>query len=73
MQCMKKNLFNCLHFYGIDFLWKSLCTTNILERAFREVRRRPSVHEQLFNQCGQFWSYLVWLWRGKTLKQIYTI
>ena len=41
MKCMKKDLFNCLHFY--DFppkRWKSIRTTNILERAFREVRRR---------------------------------
>ena len=32
---------NCLHFY--DFSperWKSIRTTNILERAFREMRRR---------------------------------
>jgi transposase-like protein len=41
VKCMKKDLFNCLHFY--DFppeRWKSIRTTNILERAFREVRRR---------------------------------
>ena len=41
MKCMKKALFNCLHFD--DFppeRWKFSRTTNILERAFREVGRR---------------------------------
>lgn len=41
VRCLEKDLFNCLHYYEFDKgLWKSIRTTNILERAFREVRRR---------------------------------
>ena len=41
MKCMKKDLFSCLYYYDFDkSIWKSIRTTNILERAFREVRRR---------------------------------
>ncbi|MDI6841159.1 MAG: IS256 family transposase [bacterium] len=41
VKCLEKDLFNCLHYYEFDkALWKSIRTTNILERAFREVRRR---------------------------------
>ena len=41
VKCMKKDFFNCLHFYDVPpERWKSIRTTNILERAFREVRRR---------------------------------
>ncbi len=38
MKCMKKALFNCLHFH--DFppeRWKFIRTNDILERAFRDV------------------------------------
>ncbi|MCM8828968.1 MAG: transposase, partial [Candidatus Omnitrophica bacterium] len=40
-RCMEKNLNDCLKFY--DFpqdIWKTIGTTNILERSIREVRRR---------------------------------
>lgn len=41
VRCMDKNLAECLRYYDFDkSLWKSIRTTNILERAFREVRRR---------------------------------
>ena len=41
VKCMKKDLFCCLYYYDFDkSIWKSIRTTNILERAFREVRRR---------------------------------
>jgi len=41
VKCMKKDLFSCLYYYDFDkSIWKSIRTTNILERAFREVRRR---------------------------------
>jgi len=41
VRCMDKNLAECLRYFDFDkSLWKSIRTTNILERAFREVRRR---------------------------------
>lgn len=41
VRCLEKDLFSCLYYYDFDkALWKSIRTTNILERAFREVRRR---------------------------------
>ena len=40
-KCMKKDLFSCIHYYEYDIaLWRSIRATNILERAFRKVRRR---------------------------------
>lgn len=41
MSCLEKDLFHCLHYFSFPKgLWKTIRTTNILERAFREVRRR---------------------------------
>ena len=41
VRCMEKNLAECLRYYDFDkSMWKSIRTTNILERAFRELRRR---------------------------------
>ena len=38
---MEKDLYYCLHYYSFPReLWKKIWTTNILERDFREVRRR---------------------------------
>jgi transposase-like protein len=49
VKCMKKDLFNCLSYYEFDKeLWKSIRTTNILERAFREVRRRTRPMNNFF-------------------------
>jgi putative transposase len=49
VKCLKKDLFNCLHYYQYDKeLWKSIRTTNILERAFREVRRRTRPMNNFF-------------------------
>jgi len=40
-RCLEKDLFHCLHYFRFpQDLWRTLRTTNILERAFREVRRR---------------------------------
>jgi transposase-like protein len=39
--CIEKDLEELLAFYGTPrALWKKLRTTNVIERAFREVRRR---------------------------------
>lgn len=41
VRCMEKDLYHCLHYYSFPKeLWKKIRTTNILERDFREVRRR---------------------------------
>jgi putative transposase len=81
VQCMKKDLFNCLHFY--DFppeLWKSIRTTNILERAFREVRRRTRPMNNFFTNEASSDRIMYGIsqmlnknWRGKTLNPISTI
>jgi transposase-like protein len=41
VRCMEKDLHHCLHYYFYPKeMWKKIRTTNILERGFREVRRR---------------------------------
>ena len=41
VRCLEKDLYHCLHFYDFErAVGKSIRTTNILERAFRELRRR---------------------------------
>jgi transposase-like protein len=41
VRCLEKDLFHCLHYYSFpQGLWKKVRTTNVLERDFREVRRR---------------------------------
>jgi transposase-like protein len=43
VRCLEKDLFSCLRFYDFpSHLWKKIRTTNILERAIREVRRRTN-------------------------------
>jgi putative transposase len=41
VRCMEKDLYHCLHYYSFPKeLWKKIRSSNILEREFREVRRR---------------------------------
>jgi len=41
VRCLEKDLFHCFRYYHFpQHLWKTIRTANILERAFREVRRR---------------------------------
>jgi len=41
VRCMEKDLYHCLHYYSFPKeLWKKIRTANVLERDFREVRRR---------------------------------
>ena len=60
--------------------WKSIRTTNILERAFREVRRRTRSMNNCFTNEASSDRILYGItqmlnknWRGKTLKPISTI
>jgi transposase-like protein len=41
VRCLEKDFYHCLHYYSFPKeLWKKVRTTNMLERDFREVRRR---------------------------------
>ena len=78
--CMKRDLFNCLHFYNFDKeLWKSIRTTNILERAFREVRRRTRPMNNCFTNEASANRIMYGIsemlnnnWKDNTLKLIST-
>jgi len=49
VRCMRKHLFSCLHYYDFEKeLWRSIRTTNILERNFREMRRRTRPMNNFF-------------------------
>jgi transposase-like protein len=77
---MKKDLFNCLHYFDFDKeLWKSIRTTNILERAFREVRRRTRPMNNFFTNTASAERIMYGItemltdnWKGKTLNSIST-
>jgi transposase-like protein len=80
VKCMKKDLFNCLHYYEFDKeLWTSIRTTNILERAFREVRRRTRPMNNFFTNEASANRIMFGIsemlnenWKGGTLKLIST-
>lgn len=41
VRCLEKHFYHLLHYYGFSQeLWKKIRTTNVLERTFREYRRR---------------------------------
>jgi putative transposase len=81
VRCLEKDLFNCLQYFAFDpALWKSIRTSNILERAFREVRRRTRPMNNFFTNEASSNRIMYGItemlnknWRGKTLKQISTI
>ena len=81
VRCLEKDLFNCLQYFAFEpALWKSIRTTNILERAFREVRRRTRPMNNFFTNEASSNRIMYGItemlnknWRGKTLKQISTI
>lgn len=80
VKCMKKDLYNCLHYYEFDKkLWRSIRTTNILERAFREIRRRTRPMNNFFTNEPSANRIMYGIsemlnknWKGKTLKPIST-
>lgn len=80
VKCMKKDLFNCLHYYDFDKeLWTSIRTTNILERAFREVRRRTRPMNNFFTNEASSNRIMYGVskmlntnWKGKTFNLIST-
>ena len=49
LRCMEKDLIHCLPYFACaPALWKSIRTTNILERAFRKVLRRTRPMNNFF-------------------------
>jgi putative transposase len=80
VRCLKKDLFGCLHYFDFDKeLWKSIRTTNILERAFREVRRRTRPMNNFFTDEASANRIMYGIsdmlnknWKDKTLKVIST-
>jgi putative transposase len=81
VKCMRKDLFSCLHYFSYDKeLWRSIRTTNILERAIREVRRRTRPMNNFFTNEASANRIMYGItdmlnanWKGKTLKPISTI
>lgn len=77
---LKNDLFGCLHYFDFDKeLWKSIRTTNILERAFREVRRRTMPINNFFTNEASANRIMYGIsdmlnknWKDKTLKVIST-
>lgn len=55
---LKHNFLKTLTYYNFDpKLWKKIRTTNILEREFREVRRRIKVMDSSFNDTSSHQRY----------------
>jgi transposase-like protein len=80
VRCLKKDLFGCLHYFDFDKeLWKSIRTTNIPERAFREIRRRTRPMNNFFTNEASANRIMYGIsdmlnknWKDKTLKVIST-
>ena len=78
VRCLEKDLVHCLHYFSFPKnLWKTIRTTNILERAFREVRRRTrpmsvftnaeSAERIMYGVTEHLNSH----WQGHPLRQIH--
>lgn len=80
VRCLRKDLFACFHYFDFDKeLWKSIRTTNMLERAFREVRRRTRPMNNFFTNEASADRIMYGIsnmlnqnWKDKTLKIIST-
>jgi putative transposase len=80
VRCMRKDLFSCLHYYDFDKeLWNSIRTTNVLERTFREIRRRTRPMNNFFTNESSANRIMYGItdmlnknWRGNSLKTIST-
>jgi len=56
VRCLERDLHHCLHYYRFPKeVWKQVRTTNILERAFREVRRRTRPMGVFPNEASANW------------------
>ena len=80
VRCMRKDLFSCLHYYDFDKeLWNSIRTNNILERTFREIRRRTRPMNNSFTNESSANRIMYGIthmlnknWKDNTLKPIST-
>ncbi len=77
VRCLEKGLYNCLHYYDIpEEMWEKIRTTNVLERAFREVRQRTNPMGIFPNAASAnriFYgtiNYMNGNWRGSHLSEI---
>lgn len=53
VKCLRKDLFACLQYFDLpEEQWKMVRTTNVLERSFREVRRRTRPMNFFPNQAS---------------------
>ena len=58
MNSLKHNFEYCLTYFQFPKEdWKKIRTTNLIEREFREVRRRTKVNNHSFNDCGSARRY----------------
>ncbi len=76
MACVERDLHSLLHFFAVPSgLWKKVRTTNVIERAFREVRRRTRPMSSFSNpaSCDRIVfgviSHLNRSWERKTLPE----
>ena len=75
VECVEKDIDNLLNFYGCPKKhWKKIYTTNVIERQFREVRRRTNVFSCFSNiaSCDRIiyaiFTHLNSNWKERTLK-----
>jgi putative transposase len=53
VKCLEKDLENCLSFYDYPYRhWTKIRTTNLIERAFKEFRRRIKIMETFPNESS---------------------
>jgi len=77
VKCIEDNLEELLYFFDCPYeLWKKLRTTNVIERTFREVRRRVRTISSFTNveSCDRIIygviSYMNHKWEDRPLKEI---
>ena len=77
VRCLETDLFHCFHYFSCPrALWRTIRTTTILERAFREVRRRTRPMGVLTNaESAERIMYgvtqgLTASWKERALRQI---
>lgn len=75
VECVEKDIDNLLNFYNCPRKhWKKIYTTNVIERQFREVRRRTNVFSCFSNiaSCDRIiyaiFTYLNNNWKERSLK-----
>lgn len=80
VRCIEENLEELLYFFDCPYeLWKKLRTTNVIERSFREVRRRIRTISSFTNvdSCERIiygvLNYMNRKWEDRPLKEVFKI